>query len=105
MLHNETITVRHRTRSGKDASFVPTATLTDTVIDRCNVQPVGTNESVGEPQPITSRWRVATSDPQDWISANDAVTWRGDQYEVLGRPQTFWAIKPHTEFIIFRTEG
>jgi len=109
-LHDETVTIVRRTTTGVDADGVPTYSETEQVLESCNVQPLGgegdTDEVPASTEPIVSRWRVSTDEPEDWIEASDAVKWRGRRYEVMNqRPRTFWAINPHTEFVMIETEG
>jgi hypothetical protein len=104
-LHDETVTV-HRVTNGRpndDGVATPTSTPVD--VDGCNVQPAASTEDIANNEPSVERLRVSTSEPCDWIRARDTVTWRGDTYRVLGKPQTFWATIPHTEFIIVDVKG
>jgi hypothetical protein len=106
-LHTETVVVEQVALGRPNADGVAPKTTTLITIEGCNVQPVGTEESLGDAEPITGRWRVSTAvnDPHDEIRARDVVKWRGGSYEVRGRVQTFHAIRPHTEFIISETRG
>jgi hypothetical protein len=104
-LHAETVAVQRVVIGPPRADGTAQKTTTSTDIKRCQVTPVGTEESIGEESPITSRWRVSTKRPEDWIRSRDRVVWRGRVHEVQGRPQTFWGVKPHTEFIITETKG
>lgn len=109
-LHKETVTVHQAATSTEETDdrgnpiVTPGKTI---VLTGCNVQPVGTDESIGDPAPVTSRWRVSTrkGDVRDDITEHDTVTWRGAPYSVLGRPQTWYGIRAHTEIIITTTEG
>jgi hypothetical protein len=105
VLHTDTVTVLVTTY-GEPVEGIPSESTERRVIDEVNVQPVGTNESIGEPGgPVTSRWRVSTTSLADWVSDHDHVEWNGETFEVLGRPQTFRHGIPHTEFIITETRG
>lgn len=105
-LHDQRIVVQ-QVKNGDPVGGISVPTTTNITIDDCNVQPVGTAESIGQPEPITSRWRVSTDvdDPHDEIRPQDTVLWNGGEFEVQGEVQTFYAIRPHTEFIITRTGG
>jgi hypothetical protein len=104
-LHTETITVHQVTNGRPDADGVAQTTSVPTDVDRCNVQPAASTEAVANDEPSVERLRVSTSEPEDWIRARDTVTWRGKSYRVLGKPQTFWATLPHTEFILVDVKG
>jgi hypothetical protein len=103
--HAETITVQRTTTGAPDADGVPTSTTTPEQVDGCTVQPTGTRESVGQNDIVTSRWLVSTTEPQDWITADDTVIWRGETFDIDGRPQTYRSVLPHTEFVITETKG
>lgn len=108
-LHQETVVV-HQPRTESDESdakgnaiIIPAR---DIVLERCNVQPAGTDETIGSDEPVTGRYRVSTykGDVHEELTEDDTVTWRGDEYTVLGRPGSFHGIRRHTEFVIERTE-
>ena len=105
LLHRDEVTVRRTTEGEPDEDGVPTSTTVNQVIGGCTVQPVGTKESLGQNDIVTSRWMVSTREPQDWIQAADTVLWRAGTYYVDGRPQTYWNVLPHTEFVITETKG
>lgn len=105
MLHADTVTVLQVTNGPPDASGVASQTTKPVVLERCHVTPVGTEETIGETEPVTGRWRVSTHEPADWIRARDTVEWNGKPYPIKGRPQTYWGARPHTEFIIYETRG
>lgn len=106
-LHAETVTVIERTEDGVDSNGLPKITTTRHVVELVNVQPLSgdSGDSLGEHVPITGLWRVSTDSPEDWIRHEDAVEWRGQTYEVWREPSTFWAINPHTEFLMTKTRG
>jgi hypothetical protein len=109
-LHQETVVVHQAAvDSGKsDDNGRPIITPgADIELVRCNVQPITSDEVVGNQNPVTSKWRVSThrGDVHDEITKDATVTWRGDEYTVLGQPGSFHAVRPHTEFTIERTEG
>lgn len=109
-LHKEEVTVHQAATSTDDTDSRGNPIIipgVDIELAGCNVQPVGTEETIGDPTPVTSRWRVSTSkgDLHDEIREHDTVTWRGRDFDVLGDVQTWYGIRAHTEFIIKRTEG
>lgn len=104
-MHSETVTIIRTTEGDPDEDGVPTKTTLEQDIERCTVDPTGTKESVGQNDIVTGRWLVSTEDPQDWVEAADTVVWRGTAYEVDGKPQTYWGVLPHTEFVITETKG
>lgn len=106
-LHAETITLIHVEHGEPDDSGVASETTTETEIAGCNVQPVGTQETIGEVEPVTGRWRVSTraGEVHDEILVSDRVRYRGEVLEILGYPQHYRSVRPHTEFTIYRTGG
>ena len=104
-LHTEDLVVVQVSHGAPDADGVPAETTASRTLTGYNVQPVGTGESVGADRVVTSRWRVS-GPVADWVRAHDRVVWRGETYEVDGRPQTYTGgALDHTEFIITDTEG
>ena len=104
-LHGETITVRRVVLGGPDASGVPTRPVTETLWAGCNVQPVGTSESVGAVQVVTGRFRVS-GPTAEWISAQDELVHRGRILRIEGDPQTFiGGALDHTELIATTQKG
>lgn len=104
-LHDETVTVRRVTLGAPDGSGVPTETVTETPWEGCNVQPVGTAESVGAAQVVTDRYRFS-GPTADWITAQDELIHNGITYHIEGKPQTFGSgALDHTELIAKTQRG
>lgn len=98
-LHGQTVTVRRVTLGEPDAHGVPSETVTETPWPGCNVQPVGTSESVGAAQVVTGRFRVS-GPPAEWITAQDELIHQGRTLRIEGDPQTFiGGAIDHTELI------
>lgn len=106
MLGTETVIV-HQRKSGKPVGGIAPVTVTDIVLEACDVDIAGTTETLGAPEPVTDRYKVitATGDVHEEISESDRVTWRGRPYEVLGEAQHLYGVLPHTEFLIARVKG
>lgn len=104
-LHGETVLVRRVTLGDPDASGVPAETVTETPWAGCNVQPVGTSESVGAAQVVTGRYRVS-GPTAEWITAQDELIHRGAALRIEGEPQTFiGGVLDHTELIATTQRG
>lgn len=106
-LHHEELDVHQDQGPGlPDANGVPTRVIATTPLYGCNVQQVGTTESVGSEHVVTDRRRVSTDEPAEWVQEGDTVTWRGIEYAIEGIPQTFHGgVLDHTEFIIRTSKG
>lgn len=107
-LHDESIVVLERTDGdGVDGNGLPVVTETPHPLTECNVQPTSgdSGDSLEGHVPVTGLWRVSTIAPEDWIRHEDGVVWRGETYEVWREPSTYWAIRPHTEFLMTKTRG
>lgn len=107
ILHTEDLLIHHPTGPGlPDANGIPVNGETTRLLEGCNVQQVGTTESVGSEHVVTDRRRVSTEEPAEWVSEGDTVTWRGKTYAIEGQPQTFYGgVLDHTEFIIRTSKG
>lgn len=112
MLHAETVVIHQRSSevTSDDEGNPIYAPTRDITLEGCNVQPssaTGPGEVLGDPTPVTGRYKVSTqrNEVHEEITENDTVTWRGNEYTVFGRPGSFYAVMPHTEFTIERTEG
>ena len=104
-LHGETVVVRRVTLGAPDASGVPVETVTETPWEGCNVQPVGTSESVGAAQVVAGRFRVS-GPPAEWITAQDELIHQGRTLRIEGDPQTFiGGAIDHTELIATSQRG
>lgn len=105
-LETETVTV-HQRKSGKPVGGIAPVTTVDIVIAGCDVDPAGTTETLGNATPVTDRYKVitGTGDVQEAVTESDKVTWRGKEYAVLGEPQHYYDVLPHTEFLIVRVKG
>lgn len=108
-LHREDVTVDSTTtspRPGPDG--LPTRTTEPRVIPGCNVQQVGTSESVGAQEMVTDRYRVSCTELHEWVRQGDPVHlgWSSDVFTVEGRPAHFrGGALDHTEFIIASRKG
>lgn len=98
-IHAESLTVSRITSGKPDANGRATETEVKHELDGYSVEPVGSQESVGDEKVITSRWRVS-GPPTDVVREHDTVTWRGEKFEVDGKPQTFGSVLSHTEFYL-----
>lgn len=83
--------------------------LTDITLVNCQVGPLAVRAAAvpGEEEPSSERLVVSTEvgDMHPEIEKEWGVTWRGNEYIVLGFPRNMWAVRPHTEFTITRSEG
>lgn len=107
LLHNESLVIHQDTGPGlPDADGVATRVIDSKPLAGCNVQQVGTNESLGSEHVVTNRLRVSTDFPAEWVQEGDTATWRGTEYAIEGKPQTFYSgVLDHTEFIIRTSKG
>lgn len=106
LLHQESVDVLTTTYGGPGPDGVPLQTRVETQLPGCNVQPVGTTESLGGQHVVTGRWRVSTDAPAPWVQAGSFVRWRGEEYPIEGEPQHFiGGVLDHTEFIIRSQKG
>lgn len=103
-IHGEQIVLTRVTTGKPDANGRAKETTVSHTLDGYSVTPVGSDESVGDEKVVTSRYRVS-GPSTDLVRAQDRVTWRGEEYEVAGRPQTFHGAFPHTEFFMQMDRG
>lgn len=108
-LHRETVIVASATTGDKPGpTGTPVRTTVDRTIEGCNVQQVGTTESLGSQELVTSRYRVSCGDLHEWVKQGDHVKfgWSGDEFTVEGRPAHFrGGALDHTEFIAVSRKG
>lgn len=105
-LGTETVTVLRQT-SGKPVGGIAPVVTTRVVITGCDVDVVGTEETIGSDNPVTDRYKVitATGDIREDVEEQDRVEWRGKTWSVLGEPGHFYGVLEHTEFTIVRVKG
>lgn len=104
IIHAEQLTLRRVESGPPDAAGRASETVTEHVLDGFSCAPTGSQESAGAEKVITSRWR-ASGPPTDLVRDHDRVVWRGEEFEVDGRPQTFYGPLPHTEFFLKTDRG
>jgi hypothetical protein len=91
-----TITLVRRIQSGEDAYGQDTWTEQQIAVSGCAVQPVSTNEQLGNVDRVLSRWKLFA--PGDTvIEPTDKVVLDGQPYEVDGAAQVWPDIngQPH----------
>lgn len=105
-LGTETVVVLRET-SGKPVGGIAPVVTIRVVIEGCDVDVVGTEETLGSDNPVTDRYRVitATGDIREDVEEHDRVEWRGKTWEVLGEPGHLYGVLPHSEFVIARVKG
>lgn len=105
LLHRETLTVLVVTTGEPDDDGVPTEDVVERAVPGWNVQPVGTNESLGDAEVVTGRWR-ASGPLTEWLQAGDRLRWRGTAYRVDGEPQHYrGGSLDHTEVVLIAWKG
>ena len=91
-------TVSWRSARVQDASGYISATESNTVTFKCNVQQAGGDYSVGQSADIvTARWQIFTKLTDDILTVPDGadITFDGKTYKIL----RFWAGQVHVEIL------
>lgn len=106
-LHTETLTVSTSSQGGPDADGVPARVEGPSIVlAGCNVQPVSTVQATDGGLHVTTTYRVSAPGVDWQIAAGERVTWRQPgEWFVVGDPQQFTAVLPHTEFTISTERG
>lgn len=91
------------------------ANATTTTLEGVHVQPVAVAEQLDPGRDtVTTRWRLrapadaAAALPAGRLQATDRVVWRGDVYEIDGRPEDWPSASgdmDHVAAFLVRTEG
>lgn len=102
-LARQTVTVVTRTRVGEDELGNDRYDDVETVVPGCAVQPLTTDEQVGDRDTVTSRWQLWAPAGTP-LAATSRVRYDGHTFEVDGEPQTWPGISggPHhvTAFLV-----
>lgn len=104
-IHAQSLVLVRVTTGPPDADGRATESAQKIPLDGYSVQPVGSQESVGDQKVITSRWR-ASGPVTDRVRDHDTVIWNGVSYQVDGAPQTYTGgTLDHTEFFLTTAKG
>lgn len=100
----QTVTVITRTRVGEDVLGNDVYEDTETVVTGCSVQPLGSEEQLGDRDTVMSRWQLWA--PADIpLTATSRVRHDGHVFEIDGEPQTWPGVdgRPHHVTAILKT--